>query len=125
MTAASASQPIAPHGRTRVTSRALDRIVTAVTADALDVDPQHVRVELADSAGALALHVSTPIGVVALPRITADPGVVARTGGNVLQRARNAQEQIRTSVAELTGSEIATVVVHLTGATIQAEARVQ
>lgn len=112
-------------GRTRITTRALSRVVSAVTADTLHVQADHVAVTLADDKGQLVLTVSTPINIVALPRVTKDPSVVIRTGGTILHRAHAAQQQIRARVSELTGSRIDRVSVHLTAADIQPEKRVK
>ena len=43
----------ARHGRTTISSRAVRRIVSAVTADALDVGPSDVSVDLDDDGGSL------------------------------------------------------------------------
>jgi hypothetical protein len=42
------------HGRNKITSRAVRRVVSAVTADALDVDASDVSVELATAGGSAA-----------------------------------------------------------------------
>ncbi|PJJ63807.1 hypothetical protein [Compostimonas suwonensis] len=111
-------------GRTRVASKALNRVVTAVTAEALGVDVRHVAVELADHAGALALTVSTPIRVVSLGLVTSDPSAVRRAGGSVLDRTAQAQRVIRERVTTLTGSAIERVTVRISDVDIQPEARV-
>jgi uncharacterized alkaline shock family protein YloU len=115
----------AQRGRTRITSKALNRVVSAVTADALGVDAGHVGVELADRTGALALVVTTPIRVVSLDRVRSDSSVVMRSGGSILDRADRAQAIIRDRVTTLTGSEIARVTVKVSGVTIQPEERVK
>lgn len=112
-------------GRTRITSRALTRIVAAVTADTLQVNADHVTVDITDDKGKLSLSVRTPIKIVALSRITHDLSVLTRTGGTVLERATAAQGHIRTRVGDLTGSRISRVFVRLTGVDIQPEKRVE
>jgi len=112
-------------GRTRITSKALSRVVSAVTADALDVSAARVGVELTDERGDLALVVSTPIRLVSLNRVAADGSIVQRTGGSVLERSAAAQREIRERVEALTGSRIARVIVRLTGAHITREERVR
>ncbi|RFA10911.1 hypothetical protein B7R54_18130 [Subtercola boreus] len=111
-------------GHTRVTARALDRLIAAVAADALGVDARTVSIDLADSSGRLAVTVRSPLGVVPLTRVTAEPGIVARTGGSLLERAASAQKQIRIRGTELSGSDISTVTVRLTGIDLQREGRV-
>lgn len=112
-------------GRNRITSRALNRVVAAVTADALGVKASRVGVDLADEKGLLVLTVTTPIRVVSLRRVHDGVGVVDRSGGSILDRAARAQEIIRDRVTEITGSAIGRVVVRLSGADIQEEERVR
>jgi uncharacterized alkaline shock family protein YloU len=114
-----------PRGRTSVSSRALGRVASAVSATALGVDASSVGVDLTDDRGELVLTVQSPIRTVALDRVTGDVDVVARTGGSVLERASRAQGEIRTGVSELTGYRIARVVVRLKSADIRQEDRVR
>jgi uncharacterized alkaline shock family protein YloU len=112
-------------GRTKIAPRALDRVVSAVTADALGVNSKKVSVDLNDDGGHLSLTVSAPIRVPSLLRIENEPGIVARQGGPLLERAKTAQEQIRTRVQQLTGNQVARVIVKVTGVDIQEERRVR
>ena len=107
-------------GSTRITTRAMTRVVSAVAADALGVRPSQVSVRLADSDGGLDLTVRAPIRVVPLDDSTLD----AAADGTILDRTDRAQHQIRGTVADLTGAEIAGVVVRLTGARIRRPDRV-
>ncbi|WP_309615217.1 hypothetical protein [Salinibacterium sp.] len=111
-------------GRTRITARALDRVVSAVTAEALGVDRAKVSVDLEDDGGALTLIVRAPIHIISLERSMADPGAVTRAGGSVISRAARAQETIRTRIQSLTGSNISRVQLRLTSAHITQERRV-
>lgn len=117
--------PAAPRGRTTISSRALDRVAAAVSAEALGVDTGQVSVDLADHAGDLAIAVRSPIRVPPLRRIQADASAVERSGGTLLERAAQAQEQIGTRVGALTGSSVARVTVRLTGAVVLTERRVR
>lgn len=112
-------------GRTSVSSRALGRVASAVSATALGVDASSVGVDLSDDRGELVLTVQSSVRAVALDRVTGDADVVARTGGSILERASRAQGQIRTGVSELTGYRIARVVVRLKSAEIRQEDRVR
>jgi uncharacterized alkaline shock family protein YloU len=120
--------PVVPRvgvrGRNRIAAKALDRVVAAVTADALGVSPRGVRVDLADSDGLLALTVETPIRVASLTRVEHDPSAVSRSGGPILERVAAAQDDIRSRVSALTGSAIARVSVTITGVDITAAGRV-
>ncbi|MBF4577590.1 hypothetical protein ITJ49_15625 [Frondihabitans sp. VKM Ac-2883] len=112
-------------GRTKIASRALDRVVSAVTADTLGIDTKKVSVDMSDDGGSLSLTVSAPIRVPSLLRIENEPGVVDRQGGSLLERAKTAQEQIRTRVQQLTGNQVDRVIVKITGVDIQEERRVK
>lgn len=116
---------VAAPGRTRIAPRALDRVVSAVTADALGVRVRDVAVDLTDDAGNLSLRVSTPIRVPSLNRVQEDPAALERSGGSVIERAKRAQEQIRTRVQLLTGSDITRVIVKITGVDIKEDRRVR
>jgi len=123
-------QALSPErGRNRITAKALNRVVAAVTADALGVKAARVGVDLSDEKGMLVLTVSTPIRVVSLDRIRtatgSGEGVVQRSGGSIVDRAAEAQEIIRDRVNALTGSAIGRVTVRLTAADIQLEERVR
>ncbi|RFA23348.1 hypothetical protein [Subtercola boreus] len=122
-----ASRPLrAPAaGRTRVTAKALNRVIAAVAAEALGVDASSVSIDLADSAGALTVTVRSPLRVVSLGRVQDDRGIVARTGGTLLERAAVAQTEIRRRASDLSGSNISTVTVRLTGIDVQSEKRVR
>ncbi|WP_291039898.1 hypothetical protein [Herbiconiux sp.] len=124
-TAAADAAATEPRGRNRIAAKALNRVVAAVTADALDVKASRVGVDIADEKGLLVLTVSTPIRVVSLNRVQAGSDVVARTGGSVVDRAAAAQETIRDRVRALTGSAVSRVVVRLTAADIREEDRVR
>lgn len=115
MTSGSITQT--PRGRTEITSRALTRVVSAVAADALGVKPGQVSVDLADTAGRLHLSVRTPIRV--LPLDAVDTEADADGADSVLARTEQAQQQIRHSVGDLTGADIAEVTVQLTSARIR------
>lgn len=123
--AATTAAGAAQLGRTRITTKALSRVVSAVTAEALGVDAGHVGVDLADREGALALTVNTPIRVVSLERVQAEKSVVQRAGGSIMDRTTRAQEIIRDRVGALTGSAIGRVTVRVTGVNIQPEERVK
>ena len=112
-------------GRNRITSRALNRVVAAVTADALGVEASRVGVDLADEKGLLVLTVTTPIRVVSLNRVAEERAAVERAGGSIVSRAARAQETIRDRVNALTGSAVARVTVRLSAADIQKEGRVR
>ncbi|THG30010.1 hypothetical protein [Naasia lichenicola] len=115
----------APRGRNTISARALDRVASAVTAEALDVSARHVRARIEDESGAIALHVSTPIRAISLRAVQTDAAAVQRSGGSLLQRAEAAQQLIRDDFASLTGSEVARVTVRLSSVDIRQEERVR
>jgi len=111
-----------PRGRTDITSRAMTRVVSAVAAESLGVRPSQVTVDLADAAGRLDLTVRTPIRV--LPLDAVDTAADAGADDSILARTEHAQHQIRGTVGELTGADIAGVTVRLTSARIRLPRRV-
>lgn len=112
-------------GRTRITSRALNRVVSAVTSEELGVPSQKVGVDLDDDGGSLTLTVRAPIHVISLAKAMDDPEAVMRSGGSVIDKAGKAQENIRSRVRSLTGSDISRIVLRLTTADITEERRVR
>jgi hypothetical protein len=104
-------------GRTRVTARALTRVIAALTAEELGVQADHVHVDLDDDEGALAATLRTPIGVAPL-RVDAP-------GPSLTERCAAAQQHLRERVPVLTGRRLSRVSVHLTGAVIGTERRVR
>lgn len=118
-------QDVQKRGRTTVSSRALEHVVSAVTADTFGVTARVVHVNLTDRNGLLALQIRTPTWVVSLDRVKRDPAVVEASGGTLIQRTINAQTTIRKRVTELCGAQIAHVTVQLTGINTQNEGRVR
>ena len=118
-------QDVQERGRTTVSSRALERVVSAVTADTFGVTARVVHVNLTDRNGLLAIHVRTPTWVASLARVKHEPGVVDASGGTLIQRTINAQTTIRERVTKLCGAQIAHVTIQLTGINPQEEGRVR
>jgi hypothetical protein len=106
------------HGRTKITSRAVRRVVSAVTADALSVNASDVSVELADDDGSLTVIAKTPIHV----RPLGDVG--RRSSGTLLERLTAAQNDIRERCLQLTGSTIDRVDLRITGVDLRERKRV-
>ncbi|MCJ1697202.1 MULTISPECIES: hypothetical protein [Rathayibacter] len=117
MTAAVMADP-ARHGRTTISSRAVRRIVSAVTADALDVGPSDVSVDLDDDGGSLHVVAQAPIRVSPLGETD------RRSSGTLLDRLAEAQTLIRDRCLELTGSSIGRVDLRITGVDLRERRRV-
>jgi len=105
-------------GRTTIAARAVRRVVSAVTADALDVAASDVSVELDDHGGELHVTARAPIHVTPL----GESG--RRSSGTLLERLSTAQTTIRTRCLELTGSSIGRVDLRITGADLRERRRV-
>jgi hypothetical protein len=105
--------PDALSGRNRVSERALRRVASAITAEAMGVSPREVTVVLADDEGRLGVSASTPISVRPL-------GARQDPAATVLSRATTAQSTIRERMLELTGSEVGRVSIRLTSTTTSA-----
>jgi hypothetical protein len=106
------------HGRTTIASRAVRSVVSAVTAEALEVRPSSVSVELNDHDGALVVVARTAIRVT--PLGVAEPG----SGATLLERLSAAQTTIRERVLRMTGSSIARVDLRITSADLRERRRV-
>ena len=115
----------AQRGTTRLTAKALTRLVSAVAGDALGVDAGSVSVDLDDHNGKLALRLRTPVRVPSLARIREQPGALERSGGPLLERVDTAKTTIRDRVQSLTGSHVGLVTIRVTGLNIKAEERVR
>lgn len=107
-------------GRTRVTPRALSRVVSAVTADTLGVQAKHVNVELHDERGVLAVSISTRIPVRALKQ-TQDDEPIPGQNESLLDRVVQARQIVRGRITTLTGSQLGAITLRFTGATTQRE----
>jgi len=105
-------------GRTRVTTRALTRVISAVTADVLGVPAHRVGVELSDQDGRLGVSVVSPIRLSTLSGSARGERAVGVVGasGTVLARARAAIGAITDSAGELTGAAIGRVDLRLSDA---------
>lgn len=108
--AAPLTVPDALVGRNRVSERALRRVASAITAEAMGVSPREVTVVLADDRGLLGVSALTPIRVRPL-------GVRRDADATVLHRATAAQSTIRERMRALTGSEVGRVSIRLTSTT--------
>jgi hypothetical protein len=103
-------------GRTEVTARALQRTVTAIAATQLRVATADVRVVLADEAGALGISVVAPVR---LPSLSEAGGI------RMIERTRQARDDIRDIATTTVGRTIGSVSVRLTRAVVLREPRVR
>ena len=103
-------------GRTDVTSRALERTVSAVSAQRLGVPVRDVSVTLGDDSGRLGIQVAAPITVAGL-RVAGDQTRLVST-------AQDARADIRETVTELTGRQVGDLNLRITRATIASKRRV-
>lgn len=127
MTTAAAAQAVQnpPRGRTRVTARSLNRVVSAVIAESLGVQAKHVDVELRDEHGSLAVSISTSVPVTALHHVRISEAHRTRPGDSLLERSERAQLTLRHRVPVLTGSEVGRISIRFTGVATTLEARVR
>ena len=115
MTAPVAADPHLP-GRTKITARAVRRVVTAVTADAMEVPTSAVSVDLDDLGGALGVVAKSPVRLTPLGRSTG--------GSSLVERLSTAQSTISERVLALTGSDVRRIDLRVTGAQLQQRRRV-
>lgn len=100
-------------GRTHITARALDRLAAGLARDAADVSLRHVKTNLADSSGELAVSVAVPIAL------------GGGSGGTVTERGEKVREGVRRGMRELAGRTVNEVEVTFTGVLRTQERRVQ
>ncbi|MEZ2391183.1 hypothetical protein AB6813_16885 [bacterium RCC_150] len=112
-------------GHNRISTQALTTLAQAASAEALEVQPQDVRVEWSDDAGLLALSIVAPIRVPALTDVLRDPGRVDAYEGSVWDRAVAAKTAILERVTQLSGSRLSRVDIRISGARITEGARVR
>jgi hypothetical protein len=136
-----------PRGHTRVSSRAVSRVVSALAAEALGVAARQVTVDLAENGGALDITVRVPVRVLpgqedrtdahgsdaqgSEPQGSEAQGSAAQgseaqgseaqgSDDDKLQaRATQAEEHIRSTTGELTGARVNDVSVGLTKSRIR------
>lgn len=96
-------------GRNRITTRALENIARAVSANVLGSRSGDVRARVTDRGGNLAFSVSSPA---ALPRL--DSEFPQPLGDSLLSMTTTAREQI----AELTGLTVQSVDIRVVSAVI-------
>jgi predicted transcriptional regulator len=80
-----------PRGSTVVSSRAMTRVVSAVAAEALGIDPDAVSVDVTEDGGSLEIRVTVP--------------------ANAVDDAEQTQDHIRSTVEAVTGARITAVTV--------------
>ena len=104
-------------GRVSVSTRALERTVTAVAAGHLGVPAGDVRVRLTDDAGLLAIAVSGPLRLAPLRSPV--------RGAGVLSRIAEARAGISDDVTRIAATGVRTVSVSITRAVVLEERRVR
>jgi hypothetical protein len=103
-------------GQNSISSRALQKVVTAIAADELRVAPKDVAVKLTDDRGLLAVAVASPLRLAGLGKHPDQPGILAR--------CQAARVGIQSRTGEITGSRVRTVAIRVTKANILEERRV-
>lgn len=101
-------------GRTSVTPRALERVARGVAADHLGVNSSRVAVRLSDASGSLAVAVSAPVR--SAPLGTDAAGLVTRS--------EQARALIARDITSISGSQVGSVALRVTGVEIVEERRV-
>lgn len=112
-------------GHNRISTQALTSTAKAAAAEFFRVPPAQIRVNWSDDQGMLAMSLALPVALPPLNRIAADPDLVSRAGGSVLDRAHAAKPLLRDRVTELTGSLVSRVDVRITGVLLEEGSRVR
>ncbi|MFF3039312.1 hypothetical protein [Arthrobacter citreus] len=118
-----AAVPLAGHNR--ISTQALTSTAQAVAAQHFGVPASAVRVTWSDDQGLLALSLALPVTMPPLGAVVKDPGLVARTGGSVWDRAHAAKPALLERITYLTGSILSLVDIRVTGIRVQEGSRVK
>ena len=97
-------------GRVSVTPRALERVARGVAADQLGVDTSRVSVRLADAQGSLAVTVAAPLR-------SAPLGSSAGASG-LITRSEEARANIARDITTISGAQVGSVALRVTGVEI-------
>ena len=108
-------------GRTAIAPRALETVARGVAADRLEVDVAKVSIRLGDTNGLLAVAIAAPVRTAPLGSSEGPTGTVA-TG--LVTASEQARADIAYDIARLTGSEVGTVTLRITGVQIEKGRRV-
>jgi len=104
-------------GRVAISTRALERTVTAIAASRLGVSSSDVKIRLMDDAGLLSVAVSAPVRM---------PPLRANTSGETLPaRVLAARAGIREDITRIAGAHVGTVGVTVTRVNLEVERRVR
>lgn len=106
-------------GHTRVTPRALTRLLEAIAAEAFSVSAAGVKARIEDDKGLLRVSVAVSVAV---PPLLANP---AATGESLYDRAATARASIITHAQHLAGTTVNRVDIRLTGIHQEKEVRVR
>jgi hypothetical protein len=111
--------PGARPGHTRVTPRALIRLLEAITAEAFTVPAAEVKARIEDEMGLLRVSVAVAVAVPPLLAAPATPGV------SLYARASAARASIISHAQHLAGTAVSRVDIRLTGIHQEKEVRIQ
>ncbi|WP_026529970.1 hypothetical protein [Haematomicrobium sanguinis] len=105
-------------GHNRISSQALESTAKFAASEALGIEAERIRAQVADDGGNLALSLSLPVVVTSLER-------PVPPGPSGWQRINAAKGTVADRVSQLTGSRVARVDIRVTGAHINEGARIQ
>lgn len=103
-------------GNSRITPRALQRLVAAIAAELLGTSIDKVRASVTDSASKLAIEVSGPLAVAPLGQTVTLP---------LTQHLELVRSELAAKVTALSGREVITTALEITAAEIKKEGRVK
>jgi hypothetical protein len=93
----------------------MERVGSAVAAQALAVRPAHVHVLLTDRGGSLDVAIRSPLRVTPLAHASAELSVRGTAGTSVMERCSTAELVIRSRFEELTGHTVGRLALRITG----------
>lgn len=112
-------------GHTRVSARAMKRVVEASAAEAFGIPSADVHATIDDADGDLGISLAVPLQLPSLPEAARNPQAVRAGGGTVYERAAAARDRIIQRTSEVAGASVGRVDIRITGTRKAPEARVR
>jgi len=112
-------------GHTTISAGTLERLATAIAADAFKVPLGSVRAGIRDRQGQLSVSLALALAVAPLAEIAGNARKGEGGHDTVFQRAATAREIIAKRIQELAGASVGRVDIRFTGARVDSRERVR
>lgn len=112
-------------GHTRISARAMKRVVEAAAAEAFRIPSRDVHATVDDAHGDLGISLAVPLQLPTLADAARNPQAVSAGGGTVYDRAAAARARIIRRTHEVAGASVGRVDIRITGIRKTPETRVR